>query len=236
MGQCKTINWQKIAICVAAVFTLTAPLVVGLLTREASLATVVALCGAFVALLVKIDNLLELSLGPVKAKMREAIQKASATVDQLQELATVSASAQLHQLAHSFFAWGNSNRIELVNRRNEIVQTLRKLQVEEAAINAAQAQWRKGVSCVYHRYVLHYLTRADARNGVNLDASALSASLKEVQAAFHFDTWTAAGPDQLQRLLQQHGVFTDELKQWIDDYRSFLETGEIRREALFSER
>jgi hypothetical protein len=229
-------NWKQIALVVGASFTLVAPLVVGLQTGNTSLAVVVAACGAFVAMLARLDDLVELSLGPVKAKMLATLQEANATVDQLRALAVVSAAAQLASLSEAFFGWANGNRARLVHLAGEIIDSLRQLGVSEAEIATAVDPWRRSMSCVYHRYVKAYVSRADRRPGVTFSEPAQAAALAELKSAMDFDTRSAASPAKLREILARHGMLTDDMREWLDDYDVFLDTGAIRRPAVFGDR
>lgn len=93
-----------------AIFTLVAPLVVGMLSRNPTTLWVVALCGAFVTMLTKIDDLVEISLGPVRAKMRETIREATATIEQLQAVAASIAEVALTDLMASNFMGGTNTQ------------------------------------------------------------------------------------------------------------------------------
>jgi hypothetical protein len=57
-----------------AVFTLVALVTIGWLSRNPTTMWIAALSGAFVTLLTRIDDLTEIALGPVKAKMKVTLE------------------------------------------------------------------------------------------------------------------------------------------------------------------
>jgi hypothetical protein len=216
-------------------FTLAAPLLVGIFTRDVALATLAAACGAFVTLLAKVDDLVELSLGPVKARMRETIEKAAATIDQLQNIALVSARAQLTSLMSASFI-SASNLAQRLEVRNQVVGALEALGIPKDGIAVAETEWRKGVGVIFHRYVQLYLTRVQSRGGVQLPVSATTAA-KEIEDLLDFRSWTAPSPEQIRSVLDRHGIVPPpELDEWLLDYRHYLNTNEIRNVAKFVER
>jgi hypothetical protein len=66
---------DQIMLWLGVAFVLIAPTTIGLITTNSTSAWVATVCGAFVTLMSRFANLTELSLGPVKAKMREAAQE-----------------------------------------------------------------------------------------------------------------------------------------------------------------
>ncbi|MEE9294142.1 MAG: hypothetical protein V3W34_04135 [Phycisphaerae bacterium] len=62
------------------VFTLVAPIVIGVAYGDQTTNWIAALCGAFVTFMAKIESIAELSLGPVKARMKEKMEEAAAAV------------------------------------------------------------------------------------------------------------------------------------------------------------
>ncbi len=48
-----------------------------------------------------------------------------------------------------------------------------------------------------------------------------------------FEQWKAPTPAEMTTYLESVGCLTDEISEWIDDYRHFLETGEISRREVF---
>ena len=64
----------------------------------------------FVTFMARIDDLTELSLGPVKAKMRETIKEAYATIEELRNVAAISAKAILTDIMAGTFMGGMNLR------------------------------------------------------------------------------------------------------------------------------
>ncbi len=223
----------KLLYVLCGLYMLAAPLLVGILLKDVVLAGIVAACGAFVCLLLRLPDLLELSLGPVKAKMRETVREATATIAQLQTMATVQAKAQLNQLMHSNFGWdGSSNAAERLALHDQIIVSLADLGVSSERIVEAETTWRAGVGVIYHRWVHHYLTQAKEHK-YSIDTDAARRAADEIQSKLDFTTWTAPGPDVIEDILNKHGVATDPLREWLEDYRSFLRTRQLSRREVF---
>jgi hypothetical protein len=227
---------RRAVLVTGGAFTLAAPLLVGIYTREVGLATVAAVCGAFVTLLAKIDDLVELSLGPVKARMRETIQQAAATVEQLQKIAVVSTRAQLTALMSASFMHG-ANMEQRLAIRGQLIDELEALGISKGDIASVETEWRKGVGIIYHRYVREYLAGMKEHPEVRYPEEARKAAYSEIDGLMHFPTWSAATPEQIKAVLDRHGIApTSGLAEWLADYRHFLNTGEIRNTDKFAAR
>lgn len=210
---------------VGVLFTLVAPVVIGVALESESTAWVAALCGAFVTFAAKLDAIAELSLGPLKARMRNAIEEVHATVDQLRSIATASFKATSAELMAGNFlsGMGLKRRLELYE---QLLRSLEDLELTAAQKQEATAFWRQGVGLVYHRAI----EKAVRGNGEDPDATKAA---DEFQDTLDFPNWRVLAPAEMEALLNAKGVLTGEVQIWIDDYRHFIETGEIRRRELF---
>lgn len=224
---------KSVLLWVGAIFTLVVPALVGVWTRDASTTWVVAICGAFVTVLTRLDDLVEISMGPVRAKMRETIREANATIEQLRTVAATTAQVALTDLMAGNFMGGTSleKRLELHDR---IIETLRNVGVPEAQIRAAESDWRKGIGVIYHRIVRHYLEGRTERNHINLRSPPeLLAASKEFHDLLDFKTWSAPDPGKMESFITEKGFMNEAAREWIADYRHFLDSGEIRRREVF---
>jgi hypothetical protein len=207
-------------------FTALVPITIGLTGGSASTTWVAALCGAFITFMAKLKDLTELSLGPVRAKMRETIAEANATVEQLREVATTLVSAMLTDMMAGNFMSGMTLGVRL-ELRDQVMSSLRRIGVSEDQLSRAEAEWRKGIGVTYHRIVAKAIQRA-AGDGKHDPALAT-----EFQELLDFPTWSAPRPVEMESFARKRGVLTEDVQGWIADYRHFLDTNEIRRRGEF---
>jgi hypothetical protein len=210
---------------IATGFLFVAPTVVGITTRSAAIASVTVACGAFVMLAARLDRMTELSLGPVNAKMKETIAEANATINQLREVTTTMATATLTNMMATNFMGGMSlrKRLEL---HDQLIQQLQNLGVSDDQQRSAQTEWRKGMSILYFNVVLRAAINGRAPEDTNMISS-------EYHSLLDFPNWQAPTSGMLTRFCEQRNLLNAEVRQWIDDYQQFLNTGEIRRQGEF---
>lgn len=210
-------------------FTAFVPLLVGIVFKEYQVAWLAALCGAFITIIAKPEGLAELSLGPLKAKMQKTIAEATATVEQLREVATTMATVVLSDLMAGQFMWGMSaaKRLEL---HDELVQNLERLGVTPEQLVRVQADWWGGIGVMYHNKLSQRLRQS---------AQEAKLSVHEVTQEFNafakMDTRSAGSPDDYQKFFTKHKLLTPDIQLWIDDYRHFLLTKEVRRRDEFAD-
>ena len=191
-------------------FTLFVPLGIAIITKNANASWLSALCGAFVIIVAKLDNIAELSLGPLKAKMRETIQEALATLEQLREIAATSAKATLTDSMAGNFMKGTTleNRLDL---HDEIVKSLISIGVSKQQIEEATKMWNKGVGIIYHRGIRVALEGRKKPNLVNTQASdEVRAASNEFLELIEFDKWKAPTPDEIEKFIDGKGLMNKE--------------------------
>lgn len=170
------------------IFTLVAPLVIGIGFKDPSTSWVAALCGAFVTFIAKFDVLTELSLGPVKARMKEQIAEATATLEQLRQVATATSQATLTDLMAGGFMWSMSlkKRFEL---HDNIITSLKKIGASKEQIEQAENEWKKGVSVIYHRAIKNCVELREKPNQINTNAPEPNRNAgQEIQNLVEFET------------------------------------------------
>jgi hypothetical protein len=177
----------------------------------------------FAAVLIGRMNLVEeLSLGPLKARLRASIDEANATLRQLRAVALGLAEASLTDLMAGNFAIGMTLDQRLTTR-DVIVNSLLDLGLTQSEVQKASANWDKGIGLTYGRAIRASLPKT-------LEPSIRSA----YDALTRFDEWRAATPDELETFVNKHELSSAETAAWIDDYRHFLRTKEIRRREEFA--
>lgn len=214
-------------------FTLLAPVVIGVYFQDSSSAWIAVTCGVFVTLMAKFDDLVEFSLGPLRARMRETISEANATIDQLRKLAVTSARATLTDLMAGNFMDGTSLRTRL-DLHDQFIDTLRRIGVPDLEIKESDEMWRKGIGIIYHRAVRKLLKEQLSQLQAESDAGkALRQTLDDFQDLLDFESWTAPSPERIENFLKDRNANNKENAEMVSDYRHFLTTGEIRRRDVF---
>lgn len=224
---------QILLFWVGVFFTLAAPILVSIFIPGSGITWVVALCGAFVTLLVKLDDLVELSLGPVRAKMRETVMEANATVKQLRNFATVIGEVSLTDLMAGNFFDGTTLKTRL-DLHDSIIKSLQDIGVEENVLRDTDQNWRKGVGVIYHRAIYKRIQQQTTHRKDNSDLSSAQLEIpNNFQKLLDFEVWQAPTPKVIKEFINSHALMTEELSDWINDYQHFLDTGEIPRRDLF---
>ena len=227
-GECSMVVLFWLGIALTAV----APIVIGLTGGNASTTWVAALCGAFITFMAKLRDLTELSMGPVRARMRDTIAEANATVEQLRKIATSMAEAFLTDSMAGNFLSGMplAKRLRV---HDQLVASLEQIGVPNTEIRWADSEWSKGIGVIYHRIIRKVIEETCKEKA--LDPTSTNRHLTEFQELLDFPNWSAPRPIDIERFCKARGLLVPAVEMWIDDYRHFLETGEIGRRAEFEE-
>ena len=217
---------NKIIFHLAATLTLLGPAISYWWTEKTEVAWLALVAAATFTFFTRLDDLAELSLGPIRAKMREAIAEAVATLDQLRELATALSGAVLTDLMAGNFMDGMKLATRL-NLHDQVIASLEKIGVSNAQKASAEEEWRKGISITYHRAI-----KKAIEEDRNLEGAAAIAN--EFQNTLRFEHWSALSPDEVDEFLHEKGVTSREARAWVDDYRHFVRTNEIRNRERFA--
>lgn len=217
------------------IFTAFAPIVIWTIFENTAIAWIAALCGAFITFMSKINDIAELSAGPVRAKMRETIQDANATIEQVRQIARSISETTLAALMAGNF--GFQDGLTLDSRlalHDDLINSLREIGVPDKRILKSDKKWRRGIGVIYHRAIAPLIDGRKVPHQINVDATVEQKQAREGwDELLDFDQWKAPTPDEMSAYLTSAGVLTHEMSEWIDDYRHYLETGEIRRRELF---
>jgi hypothetical protein len=232
MAQEKKKTWGRTYVFWAAVvFAGIAPLLIKLLLGGSIGTSWLAFfCGAFVAFMARFDDLAEFSLGPLKARMRETIDEANATLEQLRAVATSMAMATLTDLMAGNFQASMSvaKRLAL---HDSLMNQLRELGVPDEHRRQVDAEWRKGIYVTYHRIIGALVGKYGQ---ATLPPAEYHKVAVDYNSMLNMDTWEAPRPDELEAFCKERGVLTPEISLWLADYRHYLDTGEIRRKDQFA--
>lgn len=210
--------FPRVLFGIGVAFTLTAPISIGLVYHDASTSWIAALCGAFVTFMSRFDSLSRFTLGPLKAEMREVISEANASLEQLREVATTFTDAALTDLSEGIFLGGlpAENRLDY---HPKMIESLQKIGASKEQIKRAEAGWRNVVGKLYWGRLKKISKVSGLANygGPGHELVELGRS------------GVAPTPEALEQALDSLSLLTSEARGWINDYRHFLATNEIRR-------
>ncbi|CAG35144.1 hypothetical protein [Desulfotalea psychrophila] len=224
---------MKLLFWIGIVFTLVVPPIIGVYFGDQSTSWAAALCGAFVTFVSRLSELAELSLGPVKAKMKEKVDEASATIEQLRNVAVANSEATLTDLIAGNFIDGMSQAKRLQIHDN-IICALRQIGATDAQIENAEKDWKKGITVIYHRIIRRVVMGREQASVINSKTTEnQNAAASEMQDLLDFDNWMAPSPHQIEMILKKYSVRSSEINFWVSDYKHFLECNEIRHGDQF---
>lgn len=187
------------------------------LSDRTSAAFAILLTGVVAVLVGRLHHVEELALGPLKARLRQSIDEANATIQQLRALALALGEASLTDLMAGNFFDSMSLRQRFAVH-DVIRRSLLDLGLSERDVQKASANWNKGIAVTYHRAIRATLPK-------ELDVKIRN----EFNEMLKFEDWQAPTPDALDAFMRTHGLLTDEAVAWIEDYRHFERTRDIRR-------
>jgi len=169
----------------------------------------------------------------IKAKMKEQIREADATIKQLREISAVSSEATLTNLMAGSFMGGmkSEKRFEL---HDKIIDSLKKIGANQDQINEIESDWKKGITIIYHRIIQDTVEQRKNPNQINAEAPEEARKAgHEIEELLDFKNWVAPTPQQIKSVLEKYNIKSPEAEEWISDYDHFLKTGEIRNKEKF---
>lgn len=208
----------------AVAFTFAAPVIIGLKFENSTTSWVAALCGGFLVLIARLDDIAELSLGPLKAKMRKTIAQAVATTEQLRDVATASARATLSTLISDHFLGGMklARRFEL---HDSVISSLDQIGASEQQKLTADSEWQNGVTVIYHSKIGNAFQKVAEKEG-KLGAE-WNAIAEEWGSLFDEANWKAAEPAKMRSFLKNKDLLGPDVEKWLKDYEEFVKTGVV---------
>jgi hypothetical protein len=163
----------------------------------------------------------------------KALGIAKETVDQVRNIACVNAEAVLTASMAANFMGGMKveDRLRLDEK---VVASLVEIGISTEDVKKIKKKWSKGIGILYHNRVHDTLEGRTKPSILNMKASPeLLAASKAFRDTVIFDQWKVPTPNEMQSFIEKKGFMNDTLMKIIDDYRSFLETGNYNREILF---
>jgi len=220
---------------VGVVFTISAPIIIGIEFANTGIAWVAALCGAFVTFISKLHEMAELSVGPVRAKMRETIREANATIDQVRNIArNISETTLTALMAGNFGFTDGLNLRSRLDLHDRLIESLKEIGVPDNEISELDEKWNQGIGVIYYRAIAPLIDGREDPNQINMNASEEQIEQRKGwDGLLEFDEWKAPTPDEMQAYMDAQGIVSEGINEWVEDYRNFLEIGEIRRREIF---
>lgn len=220
---------KKILFFVGVLIAVFAPVPLAIWLDSAKFGVLCFVSGTLSVLFSRIDLLEELSVGPLKAKLKQAISEAHATVEQLRTLGAGLSDATLSLLIATEFMDGMNVKSKFELHR-KIIDCLVALGASKEQIHASQVNWLKGVSVMYLRVIRQQIEGRESFSRANFDASAEAlAASKEIFELSNFEVWYVPSPEEMRAVLERHGLINKDANGWIDDYDVFLKTSSIPR-------
>lgn len=216
----------------ASIIILALAMWLGLLGKPTEMGLII-IAGSISIAFLNIDRIQRFKGAGFEAEMRQAVEEAHATLDQLRNLAVASTESSLTTLMAGSFMSGISSEKRL-DVHDRLIQTLKELGVKRSEIDKAEHLWKKGVGVIYHRGIGKNLAQQDdpVLNNSAIVSIVREAS-KQLQDLLQFETWTAPSSIEIQRLIEKNNLMTPELEKLITDYSDFEKTGKISRREVF---
>ncbi len=160
-------------------------------------------------------------------------QRANTTIEQLHKIALTSAEASITDLMAANFMGGTTLETRL-NLHDRIIDSLHEIGIEKDNILMIDAMWTKGIGIIYHRGITNTLEGRTEANTVNMKATPeLRRAAKEFHEMANFEQWGVPLPSEMESFINKKGFMNDKVRALIEDYRYFIETGEIQRRDVF---
>lgn len=209
-------------------FVLTSPLLVALGIVATETAWFCFVSGIVIAIMSRMDSVVELSFGPLKAKMEKATQDASNATLNLNNMIKTIARYSLTENISGYYAFGMSfdRRIML---HDQIVNSLKGMGFSDKDVKEVSDYWIRGVSQIYIREIKKSIcdtTQDKHEDDVRCDEA--KEVLKILDGLCDYSKWEFPSPDTIERLLNMKIKIKDQTKELIDDYRHHIETGNIK--------
>ena len=171
-----------------------------------------------------LDRIAEFEWLGGKAKTREIVDEARATIEQLRHLAVVFADATITGLIASG-RWGGSGADTQVRIRDELIKILRELEVDDAGIEKAQESYVKYLSFYHAQKVLDFSPDRPS-------SSEVTDRWNELQGRSEVEG-NLPTPEEFESFFEDCGILNQATRECIEDYRYFLKHHEVRNMERF---
>jgi hypothetical protein len=216
----------------ASIVMVSLAMYLGVMGKPTEMGLIIAACSISIAFL-NLDRIQKFKGAGFEAEMRQAVEEAHATVEQLRILAATSTESTLTTLMSGSFFDGTTLDHRL-SMHDKLVECLQHLGVSQKQISEARHMWNKGVGVIYHRAIRHALADRKEKNIVNPDATPeRTAAATEFQELLKFERWDAPSSQEMRAFIQVNGLLTEQISELLSDYAYFEQTGQIKRREVF---
>ncbi|MDF3823082.1 hypothetical protein P3G55_24535 [Leptospira sp. 96542] len=173
----------------------------------------------------------------IEARTRQldaAIDQATATLEQLRELATSFSGVALTELMSGHFAYGGATLKVRIELHDELLQTLKALGISARQIDTADQNWRKGIASIYRSKIIDLVGKNTPPNRLKNVPDSHQLAAQELEDMFSGEDPSASVHSQAQQFLESRGLMTPEIQEWMADYDFYLKNKRIRRVDEFA--
>lgn len=148
----------------------------------------------------------------IEAETREVVQEAKSVTKELRELATILVGNQIsHFIRHGRL--GSFKAEELIERKDELIQTLKSIGVKESELDGILKEW-------------HTFTIRDYAHGIlgegQIPTHLGDQAVKDYQSFRKRDLSNLPSPDEIEIFLEKYNLLNEERKEQLCDYRYYL--------------
>lgn len=222
-------NWITIGACL---LMMVLAMIFGVQGKPTEMGLII-LAGSLSIAFLNIHHIQRFKGAGFEAEMRQVVQEAHATVEQLRILAASSAESTLTTLMAGNFFDGTTldARLELHDR---LIQSLSEIGFSKSQIDIVDRKWRAGVGVIYHRGIRNCLEGRSHSNIINISAGQeICEASSQFQDLLHFESWSAPSSNEMREFIDERGLITPALSELLDDYSYFEETACIKRREVF---
>ena len=195
--------------------------------------SILVVAGGIVLSFLNLDKIQKFKGGGFEAEMRQTIDEANATIEQLREVATTSSEAIFTDLmASNFFnGIGLNKKIEL---HEQLMKNLKDIGASHAQIKKANITWDKGISIIFHRGLRCAIAKSETPHNIpsNLDEKTKQV-LSEFQNLMEYDKWFVPNSNELRNFIIKRNVMNKKVDEILKDYSYYEDKGLLRRHEVF---
>lgn len=209
----------------ASIVMVSLAMYLGVMSKSTEMGLIIAACSISIAFL-NLDRIQKFKGAGFEAEMRQAVEEAHATVEQLRTLAATSTESTLTTLMSENFFDGTTLEHRL-SMHDKLVDCLRQLGVSQKQIGEARHMWSKGIGIIYHRAIRNALADREEKNPERIAAA------KEFEELLKFERWDAPSSQEMRAFIQARELLSEQISQLLSDYAHFEQTGQIKRRDVF---
>ena len=212
--------WQIILFTVGILYVAAAPGLFFVIGNAKEPAVFLLISGVLLAVLSRFEDVSELGLFGLKAKIERALNDAYATLEQVKEFAKIFAVSSLSNMARSGW-WGGIPEEQTREMLRSTQETLRKLGCSEEEITEISKDFHDCQLCDYRQTIL-------GGGGSQIPKSDDQECQREWHALRERPESPPVHPDELKAFFEKHNFMTDELRKRLDGYAHYYKHHEFQ--------